>query len=150
MQAPADRIPGDAEWAGYERDLDARYAHDKLFGKSLDQAQHMFTATDVLSRAEDLHFMPRAAFQYYIFAFARFLMSEKGVAEADGASSFLQVLLAREEEDPGAVSEIFAQLKPTVDFVATHQSHFDADLDIYGSFTEIAQRLQSVCEQSDS
>ena len=150
MRPPDTPIPGEAEWAGHEGDLDARYAHDKLFGKSIEQVQRLFGETDVLSRAEDLHFMPRAAFQYYVFAFAQFLLSERASGESDAASSFLQLLIARESEESGCVSDIYAELKPTVEFVASHQDRFDADLDIYGSFTELAERLQSMCEPGES
>lgn len=143
LKAP---IPGDAEWAGYENDRDARYAHEGLFGKSVEQVQHLFGERNPLSLAEDLHFMPYAAFQYYIFAFAQFLLSDSAPGESDAASSFLGLLIARESEEPGCVSDLYAQLKPTVEFVATHQWYFDADLDIYGSFKDLGDRIRAMCE----
>ncbi|WP_374585315.1 hypothetical protein [Pseudoduganella sp.] len=138
--------PGDAEWAGYENDWDARYAHEGLFGKSVEQVQHLFEERNPLSLAEDLHFMPYAAFQYYIFAFAQFLLSDSAPGESDAASAFLNLLITRESEEPGSVSELYAQLKPTVEFVATHQWYFDADLDIYGSFEDLGDRIRAMCE----
>jgi hypothetical protein len=147
MQPMEMPIPGDAEWAGYENDLDAKYAHGKLFGTSIEQAQRLFGETEILARAEDLHFMPRGAFQYYVFAFSQFLLSDRAAGEPDAASAFLQLLIARELEESGCVSDLYAKLKPTVEFVAAHQSHFDADLDIYGSFPELSERLRSLCER---
>lgn len=147
MQSSEASIPGDAEWAGYEDDLDARYAHKRLFGKSIEQVQRLFEKCDALSLAEDLHFMPIPAFQYYIFAFAQFLLSDRAAGDSGAASSFLGVLIVRESEEPGSVSDLYVHLKPTVEFVATHQRYFDADLDIYGNFKDEADRLRVLCER---
>ena len=146
MQSSEAFVPGDAEWAGYENDLDARYAHERLFGKSIEQVQRLFEETDALSLAEDLHFMPVAAFQYYIFAFAQFLLSDRAPGEFGAASSFLGVLIVRESEEPGSVSNLYVQLKPTVEFVATHLMYFEAYLDVY-NFKDEADRLRALCEQ---
>lgn len=145
MQYSELPIPSEAEWSGHESDLDAQYAYDKLFGKSITEVQQMFGDTDVLARAEDLPFMPVRAFQYYIFGFTQFLQSESALRNSDAASCFLRLLLARESEEPGSVSDIYIELAPTVDFVASRQEYFDADIDIYGSFPELAQQLHSIC-----
>lgn len=147
MQSSETCIPGEAEWAGYENDPDARHAHKRFFGKSIEQVQRLFDETNALSLAEDIRFMPYAAFQYYIFAFAQFLLSDRAPGVSSAASYFLDVLIARELEEPGCVSDLYVQLKPAVEFVATHQRYFDADQDIYGSFNDFANRLRAMCEQ---
>lgn len=150
MRHSEKQIPGKAEWAGYENDRDAQHAHGKFYGKSIEQAQRLFYETDVLSRAEDLHFMPRAAFQYYIFVFALFLLSDQSLGDPDAASSFLRLLIVRESEERGCVADVYAELKPSIDLVSSHQARFDADLDIYGSFEELAARLRYLYEDRQS
>jgi hypothetical protein len=88
--------------------------------------------------------MPRRIFQFYIFAFAQYVMSETAIGDSDAASSFLNFLVAREQDDPGSVAEVYERLAPTVDFVAGSQARFDASHDIYGDFAEIAEKLKKL------
>lgn len=141
------RIPGKEEWAGYESDLDVKDAHRLMFGKSLDEVQHLFGGARSISRADELLFMPRRAFQYYVLAFAQYVMSPNAAGESDTASPFLGLLVAREERDPGSVSQVYALLRPAVDFVGTHQDYFDAPSHIYGDFGVRARQLHELCVQ---
>ncbi|WP_226470250.1 hypothetical protein [Luteimonas panaciterrae] len=140
------KIPGENDWIGYESDLDVKYAHRLMYGKSNEEILHLFGGTQSIDRADELLFMPRRAFQYYIFAFAQYLMSSEAKGNSDAASPFLRLLIAREERDPSSVSMIYRKLQPIVDYVATHQEWFDADPDIYGSFLELGTRLHELCE----
>jgi hypothetical protein len=139
-----EKIPGAEEWAGFKHDLSMREAHSFWFAKSLDDAQPYFRDSQSIQRAQELLHMPRAVFQFYVFAFARYVMSEAAIGDSDAASSFLGNLSAREKRDPGSVAQIFARLEPTIDFVAASQPRFDADHDIYGDFAEKAQDLKKL------
>jgi hypothetical protein len=140
----AEKIPGDAEWAGYKDDIDARYAHGFWFGKSLDDMQPQFADGRSIERGDELMFMPRRAFQFYVFAFAQYVMSDAAIGDSDGASSFLNYLIAREKRDPGSVAQVYARLESTLDFVAASQARFDASHDIYGDFPEKAEELRKL------
>jgi hypothetical protein len=144
QDAPA-RIPGPDEWAGYQDDIDARHAHAYWGGKSLEDMQPHFTNGRSIERGDELLFMPRGAFQFYIFAFAKYVMSDVAVGDADAASSFLNFLIGREKRDAGSVAQIYARLEPIVDFVAASQARFDASHQIYGDFAEKAQELRRLC-----
>jgi hypothetical protein len=139
-----ERIPGAEEWAGYEGDFTARAAHSFWFGKSLDELQPHLDGGQSIHRGQELLYMPRGAFQFYVFAFAQYVMSEAAIGDPDGASCFLGYLAAREKRDPGSVAQIFGHLEPTVDFVAASQARFDARHDIYGDFTEKAEELKKL------
>jgi hypothetical protein len=89
--------------------------------------------------------MPKRAFQYYIFAFAEFLLSDRAAGDSDSASPFLRLLIAREQRDAGSVAEIYSNLASVVDYIASHQEHYDADPDIYGNFQELARQLRAIC-----
>ncbi len=95
------KIPGPEEWARHNDDIDARNVHAFWFGKSLDEVQKYFGGGQSIQRGDELLFMPRRAFQFYIFAFAQYVTSETAIGDSDGASSFLGCLIARETEDPG-------------------------------------------------
>jgi hypothetical protein len=36
------KIPGQVEWSGYQQDLDVKYAHKLMFGKSTSEVQELF------------------------------------------------------------------------------------------------------------
>jgi len=90
--------------------------------------------------------MPRRAFQYYVFAFAEFVLSNKGRGDSDSASPFLNLLVAREQRDRGSVAEIYPRLLPTIEYVASHQAEYDADPSIYGHFSDHATQLRGLCQ----
>lgn len=138
------KVPNAQDWAGYEKDLDAKYAHRLFFGRTTSEVLHLFGDGRGIERASELLYMPRRAFQYYVLAFAQFLRSDQGAGQADDASPFLNLLLAREKFDPRSVAEMYAELEPTVEFVASNQSHFNADPGIYGDFRERAQALKAI------
>lgn len=133
------------EWSGYETDLDVRDAHRMMFGKSIEQVQKYFGNVHSISRADEFLFMPRGAFQYYVLAFAQFLKSDRARGDSDSASSFIRLLLAREERDPGSVAAIYDELALVVEFVAENQAYFEANRGIYGSFSDLAAQLRTVC-----
>ena len=141
------RVPGKAEWAGYEEDLDSRHAHKLFFGKTAPEVFEYFASGRAIERAAELWFIPRKAFQYYVVAFAEYLMSAEAKGGCDAASSFLRLLISREKRDPGSVVEIYPKLAKTVDFLAANQEHFDAEIDIYGSFADLAHEIRKVCNK---
>lgn len=143
------KIPNSDDWQGYEGDLDVRHAHKLLFGKSIDDVQRYFGGVQSISRADELQFMPRAAFQYYVFAYSQYVLSEAARGVPDSASPFLHLLVEREKQDPDSVREIYPLLRSTVEFVANHQDYFDADYDIYGSFEDLATQLKGLCAEAD-
>jgi hypothetical protein len=140
-------IPGAEEWARHNDDIDARNVHAFWFGKSLDDVQQYFAGGQSAQRGNELLFMPRRAFQFYIFAFAQYVMSDAAIGDAEGASAFLKFLTARETEDPGSVSQIYEPLQNTIEFVAESQSRFAAAHAAHGSFRERAAELAKLCGQ---
>jgi hypothetical protein len=142
------KIPGRAEWIGYEHDLDVKYAYKLLFGKTSAEIQKYFGGVRSIERADELLFMPRLVFQYYVFAFADFVTSQSAVGDPDSASPFLRLLVSREQRDVGSVSEIYQELLPTIQHVASKQESYGADPSIYGSFDELASQLEKLCARA--
>ena len=145
MRKSKRKIPGSIEWSGYKDDLDVRHAHKLFFGKPISEVQQYFGGTQSIERADELLFMPRQAFQYYVFAFANFVVSDGAIGDPDSASPFLRLLVAREERDSGSVAQVYSELLPAIEYVASHQSTYDADRNIYGSFEELAEKLHTLC-----
>jgi hypothetical protein len=139
------KIPGAKEWHGYEADLDVRYAHKLLFGKSTSEVVTHFADARCIERADELLYMPRAAFQYYIFAFVEYIRSAQAAKDSDAGSVFLRLLADREKKDPGSVRAIYSELRDAVHFVAENQEYFAASPDIYGSFKDLGAEVDRLC-----
>jgi len=139
------KVPGAKEWLGYEADLDVRYAHDLMFGKSFSEVVQYFAGGRCIERSDELLFMPRCAFQYYIFAFVEYIQSPQAEKDSDAASVFLRLLANREQKDAGSVKAIYSELRETVDFVASSQEYFGASPDIYGNFAELGAEVRRLC-----
>ena len=138
------KVPTAEDWSGYEADEEVTYAHRLFFGRTIAEVLDLFGGGRGIERASEFLYMPRRAFQYYIFAFAEFLMSDAAAGESDDASPFLRLLIDREEHDPGSVAEIYSDLEEVVEFIASHQDYFEADLTIYGDFSELAVTLRGL------
>lgn len=138
-------VPNETDWADYPTDLDGRDLHRLFFGKSSAEVERFFGSGQAINRADELLFAPRRVFQYYVRAFAAFLLSDAAMGDSDAASPFLSLLEAREVRDPGSVAVIYAALEDTVDFIASHQAYYAANPAIYGSFADRAQRIRTLC-----
>jgi hypothetical protein len=146
-------IPTDADWADWPDaairplDLDEQYARDKFAGKSFEEAVQMFEE-NVLTRSEDVSYMPPVPFRYYMLAFKAWVLLVVEKAEdvfsdaPDAASSFLRLIELMLEHAPDSIGPIMPELLPAVDFVEANQERYDADKDIYGDFRERAQRIR--------
>ena len=100
-------IPNENDWTGYKNDLDLVDMHRLFYSKSIDDTFHYFKNGASISRADELLFANKKVFQYYIFSFLKYLLSEIGRNDAEATEVFLSLLLAREKRDPGSVSDIY-------------------------------------------
>jgi len=139
------KIPDESDWVGCDTDPDLGYLRELFFGKSNAEVQEYFGDRCSIQRMDQLLSAPRAVFQYYVHAFAAFVMSEHAAGDAHSASPFLKLLEAREARDPGSVKAIYQSLVECVEFVASHQAHFDAHVAIHGDFKERAKRIHEIC-----
>jgi hypothetical protein len=136
------RIPGVEEWRGYRSDPEVKNAHELFFGRSIDEVTELFRGGQCIQRAQELRYMPRGAFRYYVRAFAQFVTSQETLDSLD-ARVFLGLLRSREELDPGSVAEIYAELSESIEFVASHEERFSAQ-DLDGSFGDLVKNVRAL------
>jgi hypothetical protein len=134
------RVPDESDWGDWKSDLDQSDAHRVFSGKTVQEVRHEF-AMHPIERADNLRFMPPVPFQYYICAFKDFLLSSDSKGHGDAASSYLRLLEDKLTNDPAIVMAVMPSLLPSVDSIAERQAFYEADEDIYGSFSEIRDRL---------
>jgi hypothetical protein len=97
-----------------------------------------------IEKTEDLRWMPRVPFQYYMIGFRDALVSPgwEPCNDSDAASCFLRLVLEKLERQPSHILAIMPELLPTVEFVAQNQLKFDADEKIYGSFLDLLEQIR--------
>lgn len=136
------QIPTEKDWVGYEEDLDARYAYKIFFGKTNEEMQPAFK-NNVIERVDEIRFMPRDVFQYYIFGLRDYVMRRDfGFYDSsDAASCFISLVLEKLRKDPESIQPVVSELLPDLEFVAQNQELYEADEDIYGDFEAMYQDI---------
>ena len=139
------KIPNKSDWGGIEKDnLDAECAFKHFSGMSLNEAEKMFR-DNALYYQEDLLSMPSVAFNFYAPVFARYILSDNAKFDSDGASSFLHMILELLQSNRSlATSETEAILLEAALIVANKQKFYDADIDIYGEFFELYNKIMQL------
>ncbi len=135
-------VPTEAQWENYKNDLDACYAHSIFAGKSNDDVQIVFEQ-NVIERTDELRWMPRVPFQYYMLGFKQFIetRAEHCDDRSDAASCFIRLVAEKLDNTPDFIAPILDRLMPTVEYVVLNQDRFDADISIYGNFFEIYENI---------
>ena len=141
------KIPDESDWGEIDaNDLDANHAFTQFFGKSFQEAKALFQS-NALFYQEDLQSMPRAVFNFYAPALVEYLKSEKSKGDSDGASSFLHMFLSILKANTEIISEETKKLfLDTSASIAQNQRFYDADIDIYGRFSELFEEIKALID----
>jgi hypothetical protein len=129
-------IPSEEDWGDYKSDLDQKYAHEIFFGKSLEETIPDFER-NVIERVDELRFMPTIPFRYYLLALRNYVTSKSALANdmaPDAASSFLNLIAEKLRDSFDSIAPVMDEIMPAVEYVASNQEAYDADVDIYGDF----------------
>jgi hypothetical protein len=142
-------VPTETDWENYTEDLDANYAHNLFIGKTNEQMLAEYKDL-VLARSEDIFWMPKIPFQYYVFGFRDFVISRDfGICESsDAASSFLNLIIYKLENQPDFILPVLSELLNDIEYISNNQILYEADEDIYGNFKEKFQKIQKLSKQN--
>tara|TARA_R110002049_G_scaffold249194_1_gene423615 strand:- start:2689 stop:3213 length:525 start_codon:yes stop_codon:yes gene_type:complete len=131
-------IPTENDWRSEPWDLDVPNAYKHFFGKSREEARMLFVENAIYYQ-EDVMFMPRRCFGYYLHSYIDYLMSDDARGDSDGASCFFGLVEIRaddisslEDPDQKRVVELLSHL-------GARQGWYDADEEIYGDFSRKAE-----------
>lgn len=140
-------IPALDDWAGYEEDMDARYAYDVFFGKSHAEVQPDIRR-NVIERTDEIRFMPVKPFQYYIFALRDYIVEENYSNDdaADAVNCFFDLVIDKLKHHPSFILPVIYALLSSIEFIACHAEKYGIDEQIYGSlqlkFAEIMKQVE--------
>jgi hypothetical protein len=135
-------IPSRSSWGDINADdLDAEWAFRIFAEKSLVETEKMFQE-NAFYYQEALLSMPAIAFNYYAPEFATYILSDHAKEDSDGASSYLHMIIEllqnfRSLATDGTAQTLIAAAKT----VANKQDFYDADVDIYGKFSDLHNEI---------
>lgn len=146
MHKPAkQQVPSKSDWGNYERDLDQKHAYE-IFNGHTNKEVREYYLDDPLGAAEDLHFMPRIPFQYYMLGFADAVHT--GTYDprdiADAATCFLKLVIAKLKSNKSDVLPLMDSLLPAIEYVANHQKKYQADIAVYGDFKDRLRKIKKL------
>lgn len=132
------RVPTEADWRSEPWDLDIPYAYRHFAGKTFEEAVALFRQNAICYQ-EDVMFMPRACLAYYAGAYVAYLLSEESKGDSDGASCFFGLAEVR-ADDIRADRQLARDFERCLKHLAERQAFYDADVSIYGDFTDRARK----------
>lgn len=137
------KVPNRSDWGSIDKhDLDGNCAFKQFFGKSFSEAESMFQE-NAMYYQEDLQSMPSVPFNFYAPALAKYIISDRARDDCDGASTFLHMVKWMLQTQHDMITKKTEQLLVEAsDHVARNQLFYDADIDIYGSFSEIYSEIR--------
>lgn len=144
-------VPSESDWENYQDDIDATHAHDLFIGKTNEQMREQFQRC-VIERTDELRFMPKIPFRYYMLGFGLYIRSIKipdssNMDTADAASCFINLVEEILNARPDDINPIMSDLLPTVEYIAANQESFDCDIEIYGNFPEKYQSIKNLSKR---
>ncbi len=142
------KIPSRDDWGDIDQnDLDAQWTFKQFFGKSFDEAEAMFQR-NALYYQEDLQSMPATAFNFYAPALADYITSERASGDSDGASSFLHLVVWMFKARRAIMApDIERLLVSASERISANQQFYEADVDIYGRFSDLYEDIQRLVER---
>ncbi|UXI70352.1 hypothetical protein [Tahibacter amnicola] len=143
-------IPTSEDWGEIDRDnLDLRWAYEHYLGKSCEDLRDRYLHKTAIETVDDLRWMPFRPFVYYSRCLATFLLTNplNESTEPDMASCFLDVVEERLRDCPEYITANRALIREAVEFIAKNQERFDADLDIYGDFSQQAAAIFALLDR---
>ncbi len=141
-----NEIPTEDDWGDYRADS---WAHDLYIGKTIEEMLPRFRTLPT-SVFEDLDMMSDVCFQFYVFGYKLFLMSDEVFVKpvqpeaADGSSCFLDLIFRKLEKAPATILPVMEDLLPVAEFVTANQDRYGADPKIYGSYRDKLDTIKTL------
>jgi hypothetical protein len=141
------KIPDDRDWSPeFFEDADDEWAYQKLFGKTSNEAL-MQLKSNSLAYTENLGAMPKAAFRFYFKVLVEYLLSEDSKGDPSAADGAFGLIKYDIQSGQNRCLELKAYLPTILREVANRQDFYDADIEIFGNFKEMAESIIQFIEQ---
>lgn len=137
-------VPTESDWGDLSGDPDAGWAYRIFFGKSREEVFEL-AEQDVVGVMENIDKMPSRAFWFYFWVFVEFVASldpKTFDGAADAASCLMNYTRKNLIQSPEKILPLLDLVMPVIDDISARQAEFDAPINIYGDFSEIARDIR--------
>jgi hypothetical protein len=141
-----EEIPKESDWGNWEADVDQKSAYELYFGHSnAEMKQRYFDAP--IEVASELQFMPIAPFRYHMLGFSKAVICNEGYDEmtiSTAPYSFLKLIIYKLKNNKSDIEPIMNAIWPSIKYVVDNQKKYDADIDIYGDFSDLLKEIEEL------
>jgi hypothetical protein len=139
-------VPTELGWHIYPDDEDGLWARDELMGLDEIHASEKLISSGS-SYAEWLEFSPKQPFQFYLKVMLKYLLSDTSKNDFGVSSSLFSFLPRKIENCPECFEGIEDILSDILFEIAKKQNFYDADIDLFGDFSEHASAIRSLLKK---
>ena len=136
---PEIPVPTETDWRSEAWGPDAEYAYEMLNGKNYVETMQMFR-DHAIARQEDVMFMPDRCFPFFFNIYMDYLLSPDSAEDSDAASCFFSLVEFKHSEIKSMDQWLIEKTTTTIARLGENQSFYDAETDIYGSFSDRAAK----------
>jgi hypothetical protein len=122
--------------------LDELDAVEHFLGKDLEQAQSLFRE-NFLRYQEDLMFMGPKAFQFYVLAAIKYLLSSESNGDSDAVSSFCSLIDHGLNYEPAKITAVAPIIREGILGILENFERYECNRSIYGDVAARYRRLLS-------
>lgn len=149
LRKQGQAIPSEADWGETKGDFDANDAKIAFLGRSNAEMQPEFK-NQFMMRAQDMNWMPRVPFHYYMHGFTEHLMSEDYEEDdwGDLVSSFYMVVVERRlSDDVLAIIPVADVVLDGLEFIKRNVNNFDWGPEFHGSADDVNDRIDHIVDR---
>jgi hypothetical protein len=140
------QVPSKEDWGDVDGDFDAEDAFRNFYGRNNADTQKFFS-NNVLMRAQDIRFMPRLPFAYYIGGFSDYVRAHPKTDCTHVADAFIGVVEERLSSDPQAVKLAAETILSGLNYIVENAQGFEDETDVYGDLQKKAACVQRAVER---
>jgi hypothetical protein len=136
-------FPDESSWYISPYDEDGLLAKDELMGLDEAQAREKLISSGS-SYSEWLEYLPKQPFQFYLKVLINYLLSQMSNNDFGVSSSLFSFLPRKIEKCPECFEGIEGILPNILFEIARKQKIYDADIDLFGDFSQQASVICSL------
>ena len=140
------KIPTEADWKYHPGDLDAAWAYKNFRGKTLAEADKLFVE-NAFYYQEDIMFMPKPCFCFYVQAYINYLFSEHSKGDSDAAHAFFGIVRIRKDDIRSGPQILRRRIRELLLHLGANQSWYEALIEIDGDFRAMTEEALTLISE---
>lgn len=129
------QIPTEKDWKSETWSEDTKHSYKCFVGRDLFQASRIFVS-NTLGAIEDLIFMPKKCFKFYIRSLIIYLHSPEAKWDSSAANGFISLIESRGEIINKQDIEVKNEIASMLQHLKEHHTWYDYEPSVYGDLSK--------------